>query len=353
VAKKRSKSDELQPIIIKRVKKVAGGHHHGGAWKVAYADFVTAMMAFFLLLWLLNIVVEDDLEAIASYYDPTHPRIADTISGAGGVMGGVTIAVEGAMTQDIQRVSGPRSSGAEIQQTKLGETGIKKQTTDQIEYRDLDLEKLEEELRKQEFDRFMQAKSDLEKALDENEALKDLAENLDVDITEEGLRIQILDQEGRAMFPSGSAQMHDYTKDLMGQVAQIINSLPNDISVRGHTDAHPYAQGASYTNWELSADRANSSRRVLEEFSIGSERFSNVMGKADQEPYLEEDPFHPSNRRISIILLNESLEHAADRGAFDDLADKNTNNIDLDSLPRERDVPVGTFKRTPGNVYFP
>ncbi len=338
------KDDELQPIIIKRVKKVAGGHH-GGAWKVAYADFVTAMMAFFLLLWLLNVSTDEALNTISNYFDPSHPRIAEIRSGAGGLMGGTSISKEGAMTTDVQPLTQPSMTGMSGQ----GEGSP-----------DADLKKLEEELRKEENETFQKAKESLEKALEDNEALAELAQNLMVDVTEEGLRIQIVDQEGKPMFPSGSAKMYNYTNQLMSAVANVILSMPNDISIRGHTDSYKYAPGATYTNWELSADRANSSRRVLQDNTIPASRIENVMGKADREHLVAEDPLDARNRRITIILLRESLEQAFRRGAFEKEGQEDESGEELapttgqENLPSTTDQkPVGTFQRTPGAVYFP
>lgn len=350
MAKKSSKSDELQPIIIKKVKKTSPAGHHGGAWKVAYADFVTAMMAFFLLLWLLNVAVDEDLFAIASYYDPAHPRIAKSVSGAGGIMGGKSISAEGAMVTDIQRITGPQSTGSVVQKTKIGETGGDSDYTENI---NIELEALEDALKNKEKEKFETAKKELEKALLENETLKALAENLDIDITDEGLRIQLLDKEGRSMFPIGSADMHEHTKLLIAEVSKVIKELHNDISIRGHTDSHKYSQGASYTNWELSADRANSSRRELLLNNIQSDRIANVIGKADKEPYNEEDLFDPSNRRISIVLLHDNLQNAMKKGVLSELGIVNDKNIEIDKLKDTSQESDQIFKKTPGEVYFP
>lgn len=343
---KTSKKDEVQPIIIKKIKKVEGGHH-GGAWKVAYADFVTAMMAFFLLLWLLNVAVDSALNTISSYFDPSHPMISDRTSGAGGLMGGTSVSVEGAMTTTVQPLSAPEPTGMK------GEKKDQTETMDNIT--ESSLEQLEQELHEMEDQQFEEAKAELEKQLQENPELAELSKNLIVDVTPEGLRIQIVDQDGKPMFPSGSAEMYDYTRKLMTMVAGVINGMPNQISVRGHTDSHQYAPGAKYTNWELSADRANSSRRVLLAEKVPVERLANVMGKADREHLVAENPLDARNRRISIIMLREDLQSAMERGAFDKkVKRKTTLGVEKsDGLPRQNDKPLGTFQKTPGSVYFP
>lgn len=332
---KTSAKDEVQPIIIKKVKK--GGHgHHGGAWKVAYADFVTAMMAFFLLLWLLNVVTEDELKSISSYFDPTPTVISEANSGAGGLMGGQAVSPDGALVTQTQPLTQPQTTG------KAGKTEA---TFDNVD--EESLEKLEEELRKQEDKQFEKAKAELEKQIKENPELAELAKNLMIDVTPEGLRIQLVDQDGKPMFPSGSAEMYDYTRKLMKAVSGAVKTMPNEVSVRGHTDSQQYAPGARYTNWELSSDRANTSRRALLEDGVAEKRLANVMGKADKEHLITENPADPRNRRISIILLRETVEQAMDRGAFGDMPKKDPA---ASNKPKK---PVGTFQKTPGKVYFP
>lgn len=344
---KTDKSDEVQPIIVKKIKK-GGGGHHGGAWKVAYADFVTAMMAFFLLLWLLNVSTDEARSTISNFFDPTHPKVADTRSGSGGIMGGTSTAVEGAMTSNVQPLTQTQPTGmANPKQERAHE-----QPNDAA----AQLKQLEEQLRRQEEENFKKAKEDLEKAMQENAELRELAKNLMVDITPEGMRIQLVDQEGKPMFPLGSAEMYDYTKKLVAAVAKVINTMPNALSIRGHTDSHQYAAGAKYTNWELSSDRANSSRRELLADGIPASRVANVMGKAEKEPLVADNPGDPRNRRISIILMNESLKSAMDRGALGPvpadvekaIEQREQFSSDPGTLP-----PPGSFQKTPGAVYFP
>ena len=161
-----------------------------------------------------------------------------------------------------------------------------------------------------------------------------------MDITPEGLRIQIVDQDGNPMFPSGSAEMYDKTRNLMTQVAQIINKMPNELSIRGHTDGVPYGKGATYTNWELSAERANSSRRVLIAAGVPENKVNNVLGKSDKD-HMFEDPKDARNRRISIILLREAL-------TFEEGAHKST-----DAVKRLEEGKSPLYKRSSGSVEFP
>lgn len=286
-------------------------------------------------------------------------------------MGGRSMASEGAMISDIQKIDGPRSSGALIKSPNIGEEGQETDKVASIDFDDLEIEKLEELLRSSEEKRFAEAQEALQKAIDENEELKGLDENLMIDMTPEGLRIQILDQEGKPMFPIGSPDMYDYTKELMKTVAGVIKTMPNEVSIRGHTDSYQYAPNASYTNWELSADRANSSRRVLMDSGVKLSRIADVTGKADQDHMFPETPLDPRNRRISIIMLHETIEQAIKRGAFknrkSDVIDEKATPTPYNSfedynkseekswkdIPGSKDKPVDSFKRTPGTVYFP
>lgn len=319
-------AEEKAPVIV--IKKVVkgGGGHHGGAWKVAYADFVTAMMAFFLLMWLLNATTEEQRQGISEYFDPTPMEVSSTTSGAGGVMGGLTVSEVGARVNDVQPIvhnDNPPSPNVRMQ----------------VDPEQMKKEELQAELEKRENAEFEEVKKAIEKAVQDSE-LKDLAKNLMVDMTPEGLRIQIVDQDGESMFPSGSAKPYEKTVKLLQMVAGIIKPMPNQISVRGHTDSVPYSKGADYTNWELSADRANSSRRVLSDGGIETKKLSNVVGKADTEHLLTDKPNDPQNRRISIILLRESLTKPA---TAKKAAAGGTGSVPVDP----------GYKKTTGNVQFP
>ncbi len=282
-----------QPIIIKKVKK--GGHgHHGGAWKIAYADFVTAMMAFFLMLWLLNSVTEEQLEGIADYFAPT--MVSRSSSGAGGMLGGQTIG-EGAMADPT---SSPTVSMS-LPPATFSDEGEDLTEPGEGVSEDEFLEAMAE----REQEQFEKARDALLKAVHSIPELERFADSLLVDNTPEGLRIQIVDQEGLAMFPSGSANMYGHTRALLDLVARVVQQLPQRVSVTGHTDSTPFSDGANYSNWELSSERALAARRVLMGSGVPKERVDRVVGKADTEPLEENDPSSPRNRRISIILLRD------------------------------------------------
>ncbi|MFA7275397.1 MAG: flagellar motor protein MotB [Pseudobdellovibrionaceae bacterium] len=318
--------DKKAPIIIKKIIK-GGGGHHGGAWKVAYADFVTAMMAFFLLMWLLNATTEEQRRGISEYFDPTPMEVSSTTSGAGGVMGGLTVSPVGARATDTQPIVHNDVPPDQTQQAQFSPEELSKQ-------------QLQEELQKREDKEFEEIKEQIQEAL-ENSDLKDLSKNLLVDMTPEGLRIQIVDSDGQSMFPTGSAVPFEKTTKLIGTVAEIIKKLPNQISVRGHTDSVPYGKNANYTNWELSSDRANATRRALLDSKIELKRIANVVGKAETEPLLKDKPTDPQNRRISMILLRESLLKPM-------TSKKSAASGGTGSVP----VDPG-YRKTQGNVEFP
>lgn len=324
------KDDDKQPIIIKKIVK-GGGGHHGGAWKVAYADFVTAMMAFFLLLWLLNVTTDEQKNAISNYFDPAQPKIATNVSGAGGILGGTSVSAEGAMTQNTQSIQNKRTEFPGVEGTTDKKSGS------------LSDEELEEEIRRREEQRFQEAEAELKQALQETPELEDLQKHLQIDQTPEGLRIQIVDQEGEPMFPSGSAKMFDKTKNLLSLVSRVVRKLPNKLSIKGHTDAVPYRGGGNYTNWELSADRANASRRVLSENDIPDDRVFTVVGKAATESLLVDDPRNPQNRRISIILLRDSIVRQA----------LLNSGVDPDEQTRPDSELLQDPRLTPGRRQFP
>lgn len=326
MAKEKNQDELKRPIVIKKIKK--GGHgHHGGAWKVAYADFVTAMMAFFLLMWLLNATTEEQRKGISEYFDPTPMEVSESQSGAGGVLGGVTVTSDGAMRSDTtpmdpSNTPANTSLNSEIQPAKSAE--------------ELSQEQLEAELKAREEEKFDDIKKEIESKIEDSE-LKELSKNLKIDMTPEGLRIQIVDQDGSSMFPSGSAQPFDKTVKLLTLVAEIIKTMPNQLSIRGHTDGAQYSKGANISNWELSADRANASRRVLLQNGVTEAKVSNVVGKADTEHLNPKNPNDPQNRRISVVLLRESLSKQAGT---------------VNSTNRTAPVDPG-YRRTQGNVQFP
>ena len=322
------------PVIIKKIKKGGHGGHHGGAWKVAYADFVTAMMAFFLLLWLLNVTTDVQKRGIADYFEPTITSKSN--SGAGGVLGGLTVGTPGSQTlplsqpnfnpaqtalrqpqegddgnegggpaRDSDRDSGGAAANAPPNDNKTAED---KNATGDKKLSDAEFKK---EAAEREEKRFEEAKKALEDAVKGSPELQVLAKNLMIDETPEGLRIQLVDQDKSPMFPLGSAELMDPAKKLMTLVAQVINKLPNKISITGHTDSTQYAFGAKYTNWELSADRANATRREFQNDGVPADRLARVIGMADQDPLDKGNPSDPENRRISIVLLRQNQDKAA------------------------------------------
>ncbi len=270
--------EKKQAIIVKKIKK-GGGGHHGGAWKVAYADFVTAMMAFFLLMWLLGNTSEDTRSAISEQF--TIPDAA--IVGPGGAS---TSMIDFGGSMDV-----PRSHGDPTHQQS-------------------DVEELADEIQEQA--RLDELMREILEQIESNPTLKDFKDQLKLDITSEGLRIQIVDAEKRPMFDLGSAHLKDYTKEILHVLAKIIEQVPNHISVTGHTDAARFYpdEEREYSNWELSADRANAARRELLHGGLKEEKTGRVVGLADSVLFDKENPLAPVNRRISIIVLNRATEKA-------------------------------------------
>ncbi len=299
-----------QLIFIKRVKKHPHGGHHGGQWKVAYADFVTAMMAFFLMLWLLNATTEEQKTAIADYFAPA--SISKTKSGAGGVLAGRVMADAGVRSSEsaAPRVviniptPSPKSEtageGHSTQESADAERFSPEQQEGQAAEEPTDPAELLAAIEEREFE---EAEQELREALRDTPELQEFKDNILIDRTPDGLRVQLIDQDEREMFPLGSHEMYDHTKELLAQITQVIGQLPNPIAVSGHTDATPYRTDTGYGNWELSTDRANASRRELIRAGLPEGRIVTVAGKADTDLLFPEDPTSPSNRRISITLL--------------------------------------------------
>lgn len=284
-------ADDLsqRPIVIKRIKKVAGGHH-GGAWKIAYADFVTAMMAFFLLMWLLGSASDDKLKGISEYFG-TPIKIA--------FFGGEGIG---------DRSSIIKGGGADLSHDQgQVNNAIKKQS----DFRVVDLDMLRKEQQRKEYERLNQLKLKIEHAIESNPILNKFKNQLLIDITTDGLRIQIVDEKNRPMFASGRATLQPYTKFILHEIGKMLNDVPNKISLTGHTDATPFPSGdVGYSNWELSADRANASRRELISGGMLPEKVLRIVGLSSAVLFDKENPLNPINRRISIIVMNEQAEKA-------------------------------------------
>ena len=281
--------ESQRPIVIRRKKQDAGGHH-GGAWKIAYADFVTAMMAFFLLMWLLGSTTKGDLQGIADYFrNPL--KVAQ--SGGSGV-GDATSVIQGGGT-DLTR---------QVGQVKKGELPPAHRKD-----KALDLKAAQEQLAREEAARLRELKARLEALIESAPSLKQFRRQLLLDITSEGLRIQIVDEQNRPMFASGRAELQPYTREILREIARALNEVQNRIALSGHTDAMPYAGGEKgYSNWELSADRANASRRELIAGGLAEGKVLRVVGLASSVPIEAADPVAAINRRISIVVLNKKAE---------------------------------------------
>lgn len=280
--------DGFRPIIVKRVKK-SGGGHHGGAWKIAYADFVTAMMSFFLLMWLLGSVSKGTLQGISEYFQ--NPMKVSMSGGSGS--GDSSSVIQG---------GGPAVTRMVSPGKKVGESDQQK----------IDLKKSQAELERQEGIRLSELKTRLEAAIEANKTLKQFRKQLLIDITTEGLRIQVVDEQNRPMFAISKAELQPYTKEILHEIGRVLNDVPNKISLSGHTDATPYSSGEkSYSNWELSADRANASRRELIAGGMDETKMLRVVGLSSAVLMDKENPLNPINRRISIIVMNKKAEESA------------------------------------------
>ena len=296
-----------QPIIIKRIKKSGGGGHHGGAWKVAYADFVTAMMAFFLLMWLINTTSPEQKRGIADYFAPA--SVSETTSGSGGILAGTALGNEGSKQNGSMSIIQEASPDSRHPDDGKSQDGARSKSTEQATTAEL-----REALQKREEAAFASAAQSLRQALQDMPELAELSKNIIIDQTPEGLRIQLVDQEGRSMFNTGTAAPNDRAKLLLRAIAKIINQLPNRISIYGHTSASSGPGGKAEGDWTLSASRADASRRVLQGAGVDPDRVYQVSGKATSEPLYPDDPTLPGNRRIAIVLLREAPVLPPDAG---------------------------------------
>lgn len=281
---------EEQPIIIKRVRKVAAGHH-GGSWKVAFADFATAMMAFFLVLWLTTNTTPEQRAAIEGYFkNPvgfTEGGSANPVDLEG------SASVVEATSQDV--------------------------ASEEIKLEDERIEELAETLEQRQMQELFQ---DLQQQIEQSETLQEFKDQLLIDITDEGLRIQIVDRSQRPMFDSGRAQLKYYSQDILFELAKPLGAVPNKLSITGHTDSTPFSGRPGYTNWELSADRANTARRALVAGGVGSGQIARVVGLSDSVLFDRDDPTAPVNRRISIIVLNKKAMDDIQGNAGQDAGDE-------------------------------
>lgn len=300
--------DKKQPIIVKKV--FHGGHgHHGGAWKVAFADFVTAMMAFFMLMWLMGSTTKEERAAISEYFDnPSMSKGTSSTPAPSAVQG-----AGGASTSLIKL-------GGAMEMNKEKEKEKEKEKTQQ-----------EQELKeKAQLDGLMDS---LKEAIEQSQTLQPFKEQLLLDITAEGLRIQIVDKENRPMFDSGGANLKHYTYDILRELARFIAAVPNRISISGHTDAAPFRR-ENYGNWELSSDRANAARRVLADNGVAEEKIGRVVGLASSVPFDKANPNGPINRRIAIIVMNKKTDAAISQGeVLPDSPDKQKEELQPANVP--------------------
>ncbi len=316
---------KLQPIIVKKIKK--GGHAaHGGAWKIAYADFVTAMMAFFLLMWLLGSTTEGDKKGISDYFQS--PLKVALMGGSGS--GDSSHVIKGG-GEDLTRSSG---------QVKNGEVAADRKT--------INLKALRQEQRRAEISRLEELMKKVEQQIQANPALAALNHQIKLDMTHDGLRIQIVDEFDRPMFESGSAVVQPHMREILRTIGAVLAEVPNRITLEGHTDAAAFGgQDRGYSNWELSADRANASRRELMAGGLPPDHMLRIQGLADSRPFDEKDRRAPVNRRISIIVMNRDAEmrfYGHDPDAEAEAAPAEPS-IKPELVPRNEPSSSGTARR--------
>ncbi|WP_019053029.1 flagellar motor protein MotB [Sphingobium xenophagum] len=314
--KKRGANEpEPRPIIVKKIIVDGHGGHHGGAWKVAYADFVTAMMAFFLLMWLLGATTEKQRKALADYFTPTLVELKMASAGSTGLMGGDSITGK----ENYPTTGGQGNLSITIPRDATG-------TKDQGG----------KAMRAADRQKFESIKKDLEARIARQKGMAKLRKNVRFTETREGLRIDLIDEADFAMFAMGTDRLVPQARALISEVATVLQTMPNPLIVRGHTDGLPYASGRTMNNWLLSSTRAESTRKALADSGIPNNRFARIEGVADREPFIKNDAYDPRNRRMSIIL-------GWTRGG------NNADDADMDAETRaaikERDDPTRVAKK--------
>ena len=277
-------AEPIRPVIVKKIIVSGHGGHHGGAWKVAYADFVTAMMAFFLLMWLLGATTEKQRKALADYFAPTLVTTKTDSAGGNGFFGGDSIV------------------SADKYPNRAGQTGTRAMTIP----RDAKGGPKEASGPGSDRARFDKLKLTLAEKLSKDAALRRFAKNIRFTETAEGLRIDMVDEADFTMFISGTDQLTPDAVRLLQQVGAAIRETPNGLIIRGHTDSTPYSKGSGMNNWQLSTARAEVTRLFLLRSSVDPERINRIEGVADREPYIPQDRFDPRNRRMSITLGRQS-----------------------------------------------
>ena len=288
--------DKLRPIIIVKRKRAHGGGHHGGAWKVAYADFVTAMMAFFMVMWLVASVTKEQRAAMFEYFKNPSMETGKSIKSAPGQAG------PGGASTAVINMGGAMDAPKTMD---MPDEGLAKKVPDVTED---EVRKMAREAERKQLETLLQ---ELREAIAKSQALEPFKDQLLLDISPEGLRIQIVDKQNRPMFDLGKSALKDYTTQILREVAKYLNSVPNRISLSGHTDRNAYGATRSYSNWELSADRANAARRALLDGGLQPDKITRVVGLASSVLFDKDNPFNPINRRISIIVMTKSAEATA------------------------------------------
>ncbi|MBP9752428.1 MAG: OmpA family protein [Proteobacteria bacterium] len=292
-----------QKKIIKKIYKKSKHAHHGGAWKIAYADFVTAMMAFFMLMWLINSISVEQKKGIADYFSPNFTAINKNKASNDGMMAGKNATGVG-MTDNTGGVTDESNENASKVANANSDRLINEDNTggkknDKDGGADKSDQKSEAAMSKD----LLEIREQLKRAVESNVSLKALSNQIEFSITSEGLNINITDRGNNSMFPPGSVEMYDYMKNLLKEISLVIKQTKNLLTITGHTDAIPYASTRNYSNWELSADRANAVRRFLKGTDIPNERFESVKGRESKDLLNKNDPSAPENRRITITLL--------------------------------------------------
>jgi chemotaxis protein MotB len=326
-----------RPIIIVKKRKKGGGGHHGGAWKVAYADFVTAMMAFFLVMWLVTAVSKDQRAAIFDYFKNPSMEQGKSSKPAPGQMG-----PGGASTSPINLGGGLDSPRVRLEKVKdIGATTAVSKTkgTHGKDGGESD-QQAKQQVAEAEHKKLESLMLELREAISKSQALEPFKDQLLLDITPEGIRIQIVDAQNRPMFDIGSAHLRDYTQSILHELAPYLSSVPNRISITGHTDVRPYP-GQGYSNWELSADRANAARRALVNAGLPDEKIARVVGLSSSVLFDKQDPQNAINRRISIVIMTKQAEEDALK--TDEAKTEPQGPVAAPPLTMPEDaVPVGT-----------
>ena len=308
-------TDERRPIIIRKIRKRGG--HHGGHWKIAYADFVTAMMAFFLLMWLLSSSSEAELRGISEYFQAPLAVLARGSGGSESILQG----------------------GGKDLTKRNGET---RKHIGEVPGKPASLKVAQAELERLDTVRFKNLKERLERLIETNPTMRQFRKQLLLDITTEGLRVQIIDDRNRPMFALASAELEPHTREILQRFGGVLNEIPNMVSLSGHTDATPYASGEKhYSNWELSSDRANASRRQLILGGMNEQKVMRVVGLSSAVLFDKENPYNPINRRISIIVMSSKAAEALMREGGD------TKEIRSSTLADSR--PLGAISHAPAD----